>query len=49
MENFNKFKNKIVLLVNQRDKRNVIRESSVVKLLSKKGIKYQVKTDVKKR
>lgn len=37
------FKDKIVLLVNQKDKRNVVRESSVTKLLINKGVKVQVK------
>lgn len=39
------FKDKIVLLVNQRDRRNVVRESSVTKLLINKGMKVQVKSN----
>lgn len=38
-------KDKLILLVNQRDKRNVVKESSVTKLLINKGMKVQVKSN----
>lgn len=42
------FEDKIVLLINQGDKRNVKREKAVEQLLIKKGIKYKIIRDAKR-
>ena len=42
------FKNKLVILVNQNDKRNM-KDKDVEKLLKEKGVKYQIRRNIEKR